>query len=203
MFFPRRLLRYVRTIVRRRKRYLTSMQRNAGSSSTFTPALEGLFTLARASFFVNKPDTYTIAHAYLSRAASLISPERTLSLSPTMTANYTRCVASAYHSIAGQLYQSGRYDHAVRFLEESSRLGQQALESYQIAKKTADSMEVDGETKGKEEAWAQLEEQLWRRWELLGVCQAKTGDRKVRLCALTTGGYLTLIIIAACLRRIP
>ncbi|RDX51597.1 hypothetical protein OH76DRAFT_1346650 [Lentinus brumalis] len=154
-------------------------ERNAGSSSTFTPALEGLFTLARASFFVNKPDTYTIAHAYLSRAASLISPERTLSLSPTMTANYTRCVASAYHFIAGQLYQSGRYDHAVRFLEESSRLGQQALESYQIAKKTAHSMEVDGETKGKEEAWAQLEEQLWRRWELLGVCQAKTGDRKL------------------------
>ena len=89
-------------------------------------------------------------------------------------------MASTYHYIAGQLYQSGRYDHAVRFIEESCRLGQQALELHQIAKRNADSMEADEDAKGKDEAWAQLEEQLWRRWELLGVCHAKTGDRKVR-----------------------
>ncbi|KAI0691256.1 peptidase family C50-domain-containing protein [Cerioporus squamosus] len=154
-------------------------ERNARSSSTFTPALEGLITLARSSFLLNKPDTYTLTHTHLSRAASLISPERTLTISSAMTANYTRCVASTCHYIAGQLYQSGRYDHAVRFLEDSCRLGQQALELHQIAQRNADSMEVDGETKGKEEAWAQLEEQLWRRWELLGVCHAKTGDRKL------------------------
>ena len=46
--------------------------------------------------------------------------------------------------------------------------------------RNADSMEADEDAKGKDEAWAQLEEQLWRRWELLGVCHAKTGDRKVR-----------------------
>ncbi|RPD59511.1 hypothetical protein L227DRAFT_586688 [Lentinus tigrinus ALCF2SS1-6] len=153
-------------------------QYNARSSSTFTPVLEGLFTLTRSSFALNKPDTYDVAHTHLSRATSLIAPELTLTLSPIMIANYTRCVASTYHYIAGQLYQNGRYDHAVRFIEESCRLGQQALELYQTAKRNANSMQMDGETKGKEEAWSQLEEQLWRRWELLGVCHAKTSDRK-------------------------
>ena len=34
--------------------------------------------------------------------------------------------------------------------------------------------EVDGEIE-----WNELEEQLYRRWELLAVCYSKNGDRKV------------------------
>ena len=33
-------------------------------------------------------------------------------------------------------------------------------------------------------AWMQLETQLYRRWQLLGLCNAKIGDRRVNLCAL-------------------
>ena len=36
---------------------------------------------------------------------------------------------------------------------------------------TTDQREMEG--------WKQLEEQLYRRWELLGVCYVKFGDRKV------------------------
>ena len=38
---------------------------------------------------------------------------------------------------------------------------------------TTDQREMEG--------WKQLEEQLYRRWELLGVCYVKIGDRKVRV----------------------
>ena len=41
----------------------------------------------------------------------------------------------------------------------------------------------------KEEVWKALGEQLSRRWELLGVCHAKTGDRKVREAHLTLLHY--------------
>jgi separase len=34
------------------------------------------------------------------------------------------------------------------------------------------------------EGWRQLEEQLYRRWELLGVCYSKIGDRKVGVICL-------------------
>lgn len=30
-----------------------------------------------------------------------------------------------------------------------------------------------------EEGWVQLEEQIWRRWEILGACLVKIGDRRV------------------------
>jgi len=42
--------------------------------------------------------------------------------------------------------------------------------------------EANPETKSKvdgEIEWDQLEEQLYRRWELLAVCYSNNGDRKV------------------------
>ena len=89
-------------------------------------------------------------------------------------------MAVVYHYFASQLHQSGRYDHTVRFLEEGCRLSEQALEGHRAGKNGSTPMDVDGEGAEKEEVWQQLEEQLSRRWELLGVCHAKTGDRKVR-----------------------
>ena len=90
-----------------------------------------------------------------------------------------RCVASVYHHLAAQLHQSGRYDHTVCFAEDSCRLGQRALQMYYAAKSDT-NMSINDESRGKEESWISLEEQLYRRWELLAVCHAKTGDRKVR-----------------------
>ncbi|TBU21185.1 hypothetical protein BD311DRAFT_835203 [Dichomitus squalens] len=153
-------------------------RRDTFSSSTLTPALESLFTLARTSFALNNPDTYTVAHSHLARAAALLSdPPASSSVSQLALASYIRCVAGVYHYLAGQLHQSGRYDHTVRLADEGCRLGQRALQMYHAAKNDA-STDVDSESKGKEEAWKLLEEQLYRRWELLAVCHAKPGDRK-------------------------
>ncbi|KAH9920567.1 uncharacterized protein BXZ73DRAFT_104694 [Epithele typhae] len=48
-------------------------------------------------------------------------------------------------------------------------------------------MDVDGEAACKEEPWKQLEEQLFHRWELLGVCHVKTGDRRSAYDAFVRG----------------
>ncbi|PIL26880.1 hypothetical protein GSI_11060 [Ganoderma sinense ZZ0214-1] len=163
------------------------VQRNAFATSTLAPALETLFTLARASFVLNHPDSYAVARAYLARAAALLAdvpvPTPTSGPGPSVSApalaNYTRSVAGVYSYLGGQLHQSGRYDHAVPFVEEGCRLGQRALQSYRAAKREGGTEgEGEGGGTGKEEAWKTLEEQLYRRWELLAVCHAKTGDRK-------------------------
>ncbi|KAH9925586.1 uncharacterized protein B0H18DRAFT_955090, partial [Fomitopsis serialis] len=93
-------------------------------------------------------------------------------------ANYTRCVAGAFHNVAGTLCQADRLSHAVRFLNEGCALGKLALAMHQTA---MDDVSEVGEEEGARdrEGWKQLEEQLWHRWEILGVCQAKTGDRKL------------------------
>ena len=40
-------------------------------------------------------------------------------------------------------------------------------------------VEEGAEKSEKESQWSTLEEQLYRRWEILAVCHSKTGDRKV------------------------
>ncbi|KAF8075942.1 cysteine peptidase C50 [Lyophyllum atratum] len=60
---------------------------------------------------------------------------------------------------AGTLYQAGRHGGAIGFLKDALRRNAGMIE----------------------EGWKQLEEQLYRRWELLGVCFSKLGDRKQAL----------------------
>lgn len=45
---------------------------------------------------------------------------------------------------------------------------------------------TDPEDDRLDESWAQLEDQLHRRWEILGVCHSKTGDRKVNYLRLAS-----------------
>lgn len=174
-------------------------------SDLVTPALETLLVLARTSLIIRNPDTYAASWDVLQEARTLVfehivgrgpataevilevirhpheksahgevgwTPETTATL-----ANYTRCVAGAFHNIAGALCQADRISHAVRFLNEGCVLGKLALEMHRVAVEEAGS---DGQEEGvrDKEGWKQLEEQLWHRWEILGVCQAKTGDRK-------------------------
>ena len=156
------------------------MQRKAFTTSTLTPALESLFTLARISFVLNNPASYALTHAHLVRATELlttVSPSEP-SVSSLILANYTRSISGVYNYLGSQLHQSGRYDHTVPFVDEGCRLGQRALQMYRAAKREGVT-DAEGEGKGKEDAWRMLEEQLYRRWELLAVCHAKTGDRKV------------------------
>ena len=83
-------------------------------------------------------------------------------------ANYMRCVSGAFYNLAGTLFQATRYGAAVPFLKESCALGGKALRLPRPVSKSANVKE-----------WQQLEEQLFRRWELLGACYQKNGDRKV------------------------
>lgn len=88
-------------------------------------------------------------------------------------ANYTRCVSGAFYNLAGSLYQATRYGAAVPFLKESCALGGKALRLPRLMSKSTNKKE-----------WQLLEEQLFRRWELLAACYSKNADRKVGTLSL-------------------
>jgi separase len=99
--------------------------------------------------------------------------------------NYVRCVSGSFHNLAGTLYQAGRHGAAIGFLVNGCNLGQEAL-SLHVAELLKDSnsngsRESNAADRRETDGWKQLEEQLYRRWELLGVCYVKIGDRKVRM----------------------
>ncbi|KAI8971333.1 peptidase family C50-domain-containing protein [Trametes punicea] len=157
------------------------------TSTSVTGAVEGLFTLARTTFVINNAGSYAPTRTYLQRAAAFVSDaalqaqspnadkSRPLPFSSLQLANYKRCVAGVYYNFAVQLHQNGRLSHAVPFLTEACNLSDRALVDY----RTALLKEESADEIGKREVWRQLEEQLYRRWELLGVCHAKTGDRQL------------------------
>jgi separase len=136
-----------------------------------TQTLDTLFVLARTTLDVKNPRTYGPAYDFLGEAVTLMNFETAdsslLESERPKRANLTRCVSGAFHNIAGALYQEARYGAAVRFLKESCELGERALHSY------------TGKAEKREEVWVVLEQQLYRRWELLGVCYTKIGERKV------------------------
>ncbi|KAF9552923.1 hypothetical protein CPC08DRAFT_822591 [Agrocybe pediades] len=143
---------------------------------TITRSLETLFSLAKTGLDLNDPPTMVTSFDQLKQAAAIldsVSPEtcsRSTDEQPVDLANYTRCVSGAFYNIAGTLYQSFRYGNAVPFLIESCLLGAKALAMPRIVSNPRN------ETREKE--WSQLEEQLFRRWELLAVCYSKNGDRR-------------------------
>ena len=145
-----------------------------------TRLLDTLFVLARLKLKINDPTTFILSYEFLSQASSIlnsitISPETAPSPPELDIANYTRCVSGAFYNIAGTLYQATRYGNAVPFLVESCTLGEKALGLRGPTRPVR-----EGETESRETEWKQLEDQLYRRWELLGVCYSKNGDRKVR-----------------------
>jgi separase len=96
----------------------------------------------------------------------------------TDLANYVKCVSGAFHNLAGTLYQDGKYAAAARFLREGCTLGGRALSMNGAECET----EIEAKAKSKPEndaGWMLLKEQLFRRWELLGICYMKIGDRRV------------------------
>ena len=133
--------------------------------------------MGQISLIPSDHETYNIAFEYLIRAKKLLSvPASTPTpphpdLSAKERANFLRCVSGAFHNLAGTLYQDGKYAAAVRFLKEGCPLGSQALIIHYS--------DEGGEKGENDEGWKQLKEQLYRRWELLGVCHSKMGDRRV------------------------
>ncbi|KAF9489736.1 hypothetical protein BDN71DRAFT_1511885 [Pleurotus eryngii] len=87
--------------------------------------------------------------------------------------NLLRCISGAFHNLAGTLYNAERYGAAIRFLTRACELGTRALTWRR------EQVPRSGEKKEVDQSWQQLEEQLYRRWELLGVCHCKIGDHLV------------------------
>ncbi|KAG5644204.1 hypothetical protein DXG03_008867 [Asterophora parasitica] len=152
----------------------TSTQADA---DVFTRALDTLFVLARTQLLSSDPRTYIAAHDTLTRASRLVEPRMTDDAIDAP--NYVRCISGAFHNIAGTLYQAGRHGSAIGFLKDACALGLQALKT----RRKSSSPGTDDKDVRAEEGWKQLEEQLYRRWELLGVAYSKIGDRKEALQA--------------------
>ncbi|KAF8958159.1 peptidase family C50-domain-containing protein [Flammula alnicola] len=151
----------------------------SATRDVLTRCLDTLFILSRTKLNLNDPKTFLSAFEHLNRTVTILNSVPTDKFSATPVdsiddtvdiANYTRCVSGAFYNLACSLYQATRYGNAVPFLVESCTLGGKALGLPRPAQKTPN------ETREKE--WAQLEEQLFRRWELLAVCYSKNGDRK-------------------------
>ncbi|KAK0449824.1 peptidase family C50-domain-containing protein [Desarmillaria tabescens] len=138
------------------------------SKNTLTQALETLFVLSRSRLDVSNIRTYVPAHSYLVRAAALVELGKD-GVTGFDEANFTRCVSGAFHNAGGTLYQSERHASAISFFKDGCELGSKALSLQSRPGSEGDD---------KEGGWIQLNNQLYRRWQLLGLCYAKIGDRK-------------------------
>lgn len=134
--------------------------------------------MSRTVLNVNEPSTFITAFEHLARAVAILDtvPRDKFPISPidqtVDVANYARCISGAFYNIAGSLYQASRFGNAVPFLVESCTLGAKALRLPRPVQETPNE--------SREKEWKSLEEQLFRRWELLAVCYSKNGDRKAR-----------------------
>ncbi|TFK48944.1 hypothetical protein OE88DRAFT_1737166 [Heliocybe sulcata] len=144
------------------------------STEILTPAFETLFMLARCSLSISNPDTHTTAYEFLARGRRILSycSSSSPDLDEATHANYVRCVSGAFYNMAGTLYQANRHASAMRFLQPGCELGTEAL------RLRSEVRGIDVEPK-QEESWRQLQEQMHKRWELLGVCYSKIGERKL------------------------
>ena len=147
---------------------------NERSDATIS-ALDSLFQLATSIFNPQRADSCDQAYDYLIRAVRLIDrspssrPEEKLS-----TANYLRCVAGAFANLAGALYKTDRHGFAIRFLLQVCPLSNRAHEHFCGSPAAETTSDADKDR----EIWATHRSQTYRRWELLGICYVKTGDRR-------------------------
>ena len=151
--------------------------------------------LARTTLAANNPVLTDAAYDLLARAAHLLGLQlendnheyqRAISNLPSANeetfANYFRCLSGAFHSLGATLYQAGKYGTAIRFLRQGCLVGRVALQLHgnHTERIRGDDQEPRKAASGKEtEGWENLRGHLSRRWELLGVCYSKIGDRQV------------------------
>jgi separase len=145
--------------------------------------------LARTTLAPNNPVLTDTAYDLLARAACLLGLQldsdgydnhRAISAPPSVNeetfANFIRCLSGAFHTLGAALYQAGKYGTAIRFLRQGCPVGRVALHLHA----ESDTQEPRNAASGKEtEGWENLRGHLSRRWELLGVCYSKIGDRQV------------------------
>ncbi len=170
------------------------LSRQGSVSEDYASLLDLFFVLARTTLAPNNPVLTDAAYDLLSRAAGLLGfqladdhgcPHSTsppASVTEEAFANFVRCLSGAFHGLGGTLYQAGKYGSAIRFLRRGCRMGAVALHLRKNcdARVSDNAYEQQKAATGKEiEGWGQLRDQLSRRWELLGVCCSKIGDRQV------------------------
>ncbi|KAF8623833.1 hypothetical protein AX15_006159 [Amanita polypyramis BW_CC] len=179
----------------------------------YTRALDTLFNLARTTLVVHDPRSHVLAYKYIDKAIKLLRFNQEGSniitgLSRKDLANYVRCISGTLYNLAGSLYQDGKYGAAIGFLVDGCKLGRKALSMHpsipqKVKNSDSDTSRDDNEAiavdQREADGWRQLEEQLYRRWELLGVCYSKIGDRKnaysafidcVKAFPYTTSGFV-------------
>lgn len=80
------------------------------------------------------------------------------------------------------LYQKEKYGAGSRFLRQGCVLGREALMLWGKCQLEGVGGDVEEGKEGeKEGAWKSLHDGMRKRWELLGVCYSKIGDRKVSI----------------------
>ncbi|KAF8878729.1 peptidase family C50-domain-containing protein [Infundibulicybe gibba] len=150
--------------------------RQQADQHLYSQALESLFTLARSHLNPADPRTYALAHDHLSRAVAILDMPHASEDVTVDKADYVRCISGAFHNLAGVLYQGGKHGAAISFLKDGCGLGVRAINEHRLTR-NQESITADG--------WKQLAEQLFRRWELLGVCYSKIGDRQQAFASFT------------------
>ncbi|KAJ7632765.1 cysteine peptidase C50 [Roridomyces roridus] len=138
------------------------------TADSITAVLDTIFALARTKLNVQDPRTHAAPYDLLKRATTFL--EIDIGDAAADKPSYARCISGAFHNLAGSLYQAGKHGAAIRYLHDGCLLGRKALDM-RVGPNDDDPKTADG--------WKQLEGQLWRRWELLGVCYSKIGDRKL------------------------
>ncbi|TCD70963.1 hypothetical protein EIP91_000870 [Steccherinum ochraceum] len=142
---------------------------SSGGQSMLLSWLDTLYVLAKSTLVLQMPDTFDAAYAWLDRGLIFFSDEP-----HPLYANHLRILGGAFYNLSGILYRSGRYAFAIRFMERGCALGTRALDCRKRQHSAGETPETDRDR----ESWIALEEGLYKRWELLGVCHAKIGDRK-------------------------
>lgn len=80
------------------------------------------------------------------------------------------------------LYQKEKYGAGSRFLRQGCVLGREALMLWSKCQLEGVGGAVEEDKEGeKEGVWKSLQDGMGKRWELLGVCYSKIGDRKVSI----------------------
>jgi separase len=138
----------------------------SGNEEFRSAVLDALLVLSKSRLAAEDPTTYTHAYedlewAYRTTTASPTPP-------PDLKSEYLRCVSGAYHTIGATLCQAERFGGAARFLQQACELGASAV--------SGTCLQNDGRDKQR----TNLLQNLYRRWEMLGACHIKIGDRKVR-----------------------
>ncbi|TFY82545.1 hypothetical protein EWM64_g1469 [Hericium alpestre] len=159
------------------------------STEFYTSTLDTCFALARTTLVPSDPRTHDAAYGFLSQAADALGLElkngheysgdvsRPSAVGEDTFANYVRCLSGAFHNLAGTLYQADKHGTSIRFLRQACVLGKVAVQLRDQC--STGNNQTDEDKPKQDDAWKQLDEQLSRRWELLGVCYSKIGDRKL------------------------